>query len=59
MYLLASYSYVKYIEGGHVAPDTQLVGTVIYKTLKVSKWQASALHGQAGDQGSRVSSQYH
>jgi hypothetical protein len=30
--------------------DTQLVGTVIQKALKVPEWQISVLHSQAGDQ---------
>jgi hypothetical protein len=44
---IISSSYTKCIEEGTIPQDTEPVGTVIQKSLKVFKGQMSALHSQA------------
>ena len=54
-----SSSYTEMVELRTVGQDTQPVGTIIQKSLKVPEWQIWALHSQAGCQKRRICSQYH
>jgi hypothetical protein len=49
-------SYIKNIDVKSILQDTQPIGTVIQKSLKIPEWQMLALHSQAGDQKSRICS---
>jgi hypothetical protein len=53
------YTYIKNILHGIIQQDTQPVGTIIHKSLKVPEGQISVLHGEAGDQGRRECSHYY
>jgi hypothetical protein len=54
-----SFSYTKTVELRTIGYDTQPVGTVIQKSLKVPEWQISVLHSQAGSQKRWICSKYH
>ena len=51
-----SSTYIKFVELVITGYDTQPVGTVMQKSLKVPEWQFSALHSQDRNQKRRICS---
>ena len=47
------------VEFRTVGQDTEPVGAVMQKSLKVPEWQMWVLHSQAGSQKRRICDQYH